>query len=450
MKIGIARLNWLTKANSRLDSSFHLSEGRIYRKSLEASPLGNIELGEIVDRIFYGGRAKRIYVKDDNVGIPFMGSADMLKSDFNSFKFVSRKHTKNLEESMLKEGWTLISRSGTIGNTAFVNSDFDGKAASEHIIRIVPKKNIYEGYLYAFLSSKYGYSLMTQGSFGAVIQHIEPDYLSGIPIPVFTEIKQKKIHCLIKEAAVFRSESNKFLKEAVDFFEEKYRVEDISNIFSKNINDIGFSWAAYNNNLECDKVVSKLDKSISIRDVATQCFSPPLFKHIYLDNDNGHPFLTGAELTKFTKKYYRWLSPRGVKNIEDYKVKKGTLLLYKSGTADGGILGNAFIADDILHNACLSDHVIRIFTDDIKMSYWLFAFLKSSAGVRLLRKTATGSMIPFITPERLLDINFPKPDEKFDWIADMIEKYLAKSVQSQLNEIEAINIIENEIESWQA
>ena len=188
---------------------------------------------------------------------------------------------------------------------------------------------------------------------------------------------------------------------------------------------------------------------MKIGDVATKCFAPPLFKHIYLDKDNGHPFLTGAELTKFNKKFYRWLSPKGVRDINDYKVKKGTLLLYKSGTTDGGILGNVFIADDILDGVCLSDHVIRIFTGDINMSYWMFAFFKSDAGVKLLQKTATGSMIPFITPERLLELKFPKPDENFEFVTNRIETYLEKSVQSQRNENLAIDLIEKEIDQWQ-
>jgi type I restriction enzyme S subunit len=108
-----------------------------------------------------------------------------------------------------------------------------------------------------------------------------------------------------------------------------------------------------------------------------------------------------------------------------------------------------FIADDILDGACLSDHVIRIFTEDIKMSYWMFAFFKSRAGVKLLQKTATGSMIPFITPDRLQELKFPKPDDNFAFVTNNIEKYLEKTVQSQLSENQAIDLIEKEIDQWQ-
>ena len=449
MKVGKANYKWFSEGGVRLDSSYHLSEGRVYRKTLEKSPLGNKTIGTVSSDIFYGGRAKRVYVDSEKVGIPFMGSADMLRSDFSSLKYISKKLTKNLGAFLLEKGWTLISRSGTIGNTTYVTEDFDGKAASEHIIRVIPNEEIQSGYLYSFLSSRYGYSLMTQGTFGAVIQHIEPDYLSELPIPILPESKQQEIHNLIVEASNLRVEANKLLREATNYFEEEYKVEGFTKVFSKKVTDLGFSWASYNNNLECDKIENSYGEQMTIGDVATKCFAPPLFKHIYLSKDNGHPFLTGAELTKFIKKYYRWLSPRGVKNINDYKVEKGTLLLYKSGTTDGGILGNVFIADDILHGACLSDHVIRITTDDLRISYWLYAFLKSSSGVKLIQKMATGSMIPFITPDRLLQVKVPKPNDKLDWIFEKIEGYIEKSSESHRKELKAIDLVEKEIESWQ-
>ena len=218
MKILKGKHSWLTDGDVRIDASFHLSEGRVTRKLLENSPLGYDKLKDITLDIFYGGRNKRTYVENDTVGIPFMGSSDMLKPDFNSLKFISKKLTKNLNGYLLKEGWVLISRSGTVGNTAYVNKDFENKAASEHIIRVVPKGNYKSGYLYSFLSSKFGYSLMTQGMFGAVIQHIEPDYLSSLPIPIMPKAIQQQSHNLIIEAATLRVEANKLFKEADSIF----------------------------------------------------------------------------------------------------------------------------------------------------------------------------------------------------------------------------------------
>ena len=158
--------------------------------------------------------------------------------------------------------------------------------------------------------------------------------------------------------------------------------------------------------------------------------------------------MTGSELTQFNLRYYRWLSPRGVKDINDYVVKRGTLLLYKSGTTDGGILGNVFIADKKLDGCCLSDHVIRVVFNEERQAYWAFAFLRSKGGVRMLQRLATGTMIPFITPDRLSHILIPNPDDNYERITTLIEEYIDLNSRSKECEDRAINMVETEIERW--
>lgn len=450
MKTLKVKRNWFKESGQRLDASYHLSDGPITKLILKNSPYHLTTLLKETEAIFKGNIFKRVYVDNPNTGHPFMTASDMMKSDLNSGKFVSKKYT-NVANLMVDENWILTSRSGTLGNTIYTNKGFKKFLVTDDLIRIVPNNNkIKGGFLYAYLTSKYGNGLLVQSSYGGVVKHIEPHHIEELPIPVFPEIKQREIDSLITEASQLRFESDKILSEAIDYFDSNFNEEKFKKTFKKRINSLRFSFAAYNNNPEAEDIEKLIKRNGNkLSELASDCFSPPMFKHIYLKNDNGHPFLTGSELTKYRKEFYRWLSPRGVKDINDYKVKKGTLLLYKSGTTEGGILGNVFIADDILNNVCLSDHVIRITFDDIKTSYWAFAFLKSSAGVKLLQKTATGSMIPFITPPRLLDLYIPKPSDKFDWVSEKVTSYMKKSVESQMKEKKAIELVEKEIEQWQ-
>lgn len=451
MKSGSAKYEIIKGFDYRFDASYHLSDGIISKKRIINNPYSFELLGRLTDNIFYGGRARRIYVNDREKGVPFVGISHMLVTDFSSVKYISKKHTPNLTDYFVKKGWTLISRSGTIGNTAFVNEDFNGVAASEHIIRLVPNEKIYPGYLYAFMSSKYGYAILTQGSFGAVIQHIEPDFLYDLPIPLFPETQQKEIHNLIVEASELRVKANASLKHATNFFEKKFPISNsYQNIFSKNIKDLGFSWGCKNNDIEIEKVQNVIIKegSTELREFAEEIFAPPLFKHIYLNKDNGHPFFTGADLIKNYRKKERFLSKRGVRNILDYKVSKGTVLVYKSGPRDG-MLGTVIYTDKTLDGSCLSDHVIRIVIKDKKTANWVYAFLKSKIGLRILQNKATGTAILFITPERLSSIPIPKPDNNLDTIDNWVEEYQINFEEAHDKEFRAIQLIEKEIESWQ-
>lgn len=118
---------------TRFDGNYHLSEGVLVRKAIAASPYPLTRAGNAAHRIFIGNRVKRVYVKSDEAGIPFMSSSDILYADVEKVKRVSKKYTESLEEMKLEAGWILISRSGTIGNCAFTNKQHPQKGVSIRI-----------------------------------------------------------------------------------------------------------------------------------------------------------------------------------------------------------------------------------------------------------------------------------------------------------------------------
>ncbi len=450
MKTGAINYSIKAQAGLRFDASFHLSEGLVVKRQIASSPYDMLTIKDVSSEIFYGNRAKRVYVSNREHGIPFLSSSDILQADLENVKLASKKYTPCIEQMTLKKGWTLISRSGTIGNCAFANAKHAQKLASEDVIRLVPNNILRGGLVYAYLASNHGHSLLTQGTFGAVIQHIEPNFIASLPIPKFPDDFQEEVDDLIQESARLREEAADALEEAVNYFNGKFSInEKTQKTFSLELKELKLGFAAYNNNLEVDEFIGKYSiDAYELKNKTSKIFAPPLFKHIYLSKDNGYPFMTGSELTQFNLRYYRWLSPRGVKDINDYVVKRGTLLLYKSGTTDGGILGNVFIADKKLDGCCLSDHVIRVVFNEERQAYWAFAFLRSKGGVRMLQRLATGTMIPFITPDRLSHILIPNPDDNYERITTLIEEYIDLNSRSKECEDRAINMVETEIERW--
>ena len=450
MKTGAINYSIKAQVGLRFDASFHLSEGLVVKRQIASSPYDMLTIKDVSSEIFYGNRAKRVYVSNREHGIPFLSSSDILQADLENVKLASKKYTPCIEQMTLKKGWTLISRSGTIGNCAFANAKHAQKLASEDVIRLVPNNILRGGLVYAYLASNHGHSLLTQGTFGAVIQHIEPNFIASLPIPKFPDDFQEEVDDLIQESARLREEAADALEEAVNYFNGKFSInEKTQKTFSLELKELKLGFAEYNNNLEVDEFIGKYSiDAYELKNKTSKIFAPPLFKHIYLSKDNGYPFMTGSELTQFNLRYYRWLSPRGVKDINDYVVKRGTLLLYKSGTTDGGILGNVFIADKKLDGCCLSDHVIRVVFNEERQAYWAFAFLRSKGGVRMLQRLATGTMIPFITPDRLSHILIPNPDDNYERITTLIEEYIDLNSRSKECEDRAINMVETEIERW--
>lgn len=114
------------------------------------------------------------------------------------------------------------------------------------VIRLVPNNILRQGYIYAYLASKPGYSLLTQGTFGAVIQHIEPAFVASLPIPVLPEAFQQEVDNLIQESARLREEATDALDKAHALLHSAFNNKD-ANLKSVSIRKI---YAAHNKDLK--------------------------------------------------------------------------------------------------------------------------------------------------------------------------------------------------------
>lgn len=338
MKTARVNIHAVRSINFRTDARYHLSEGQNVQRCIAASPYPLTTIKEVSEDIFIGNRAKRVYVKDSNHGIPFLSSSDILKADLDNVKFASKKYTPEIERMSLKKGWTLISRSGTIGNCAFANAKHAQKLASEDVIRLVPNNILRGGLVYAYLASKYGHSLLTQGTFGAVIQHIEPAFVGSIAIPLFPDSFQQEVDNLVQEAARLREEASDALEYAISFFNTLFPVPFKDNCLGKvSSKEI---MTSKNKRFEASFHISEgkdIDKYIkehyewkSLGEVCSNISRPDIFKRYYVKN--GITFLGGADIFLATPNSEKRLSKTKTENISQLAIKEGTILLPRSGT----------------------------------------------------------------------------------------------------------------------
>jgi len=204
VKTSIIRNTWLSKGGYRLDCSPYLGGGLETEIILEELSVRKDPLAEVTKEIFNGPQFVRNYVKDQELGVPFMTGSSMLLADLSDLPLLSKRDalSDKLAHLQLKPGITLISCSGSIGKMAYSRPGMEGIWASQDVLKVVPdEKRIYPGYLYGFLSSKFGVPLITSGTYGAIIQHLEPEHICGLPVPRFGEHHELEVHELVEEAA---------------------------------------------------------------------------------------------------------------------------------------------------------------------------------------------------------------------------------------------------------
>ncbi|HFX2462309.1 TPA: hypothetical protein ACIA70_000617 [Salmonella enterica subsp. enterica serovar Java] len=94
----------------------------------------------------------------------------------------------------------LVTRSGTIGKVALVPEHWLGRAASEHLLRVIPSGRHRAGYLYAWLSSEWALPLIRRHTYGAVIFEIDQHHLADVEVPLLEEPLMSEINHLVLEA----------------------------------------------------------------------------------------------------------------------------------------------------------------------------------------------------------------------------------------------------------
>lgn len=449
MRTGAVKLHDVLQVNYRADASYHLSEGRTVKRYIAHSPYPLTTIGEVSKRIFYGNRARRVYVSDKEHGIPFLSSSDILQADLDHVKLASKKYTPDVEDMVLQKGWILISRSGTVGNCAFASRLHAQKLASEHVIRLVPDYILRPGLIYAYLASKYGHSLLTQGVFGAVIQHIEPAFIASLPIPKFPESFQTEVDNLIQESARLREEANDKLEEAHKKILSIIPHENIQPSNSISIKKIEsshnkrFDATYYNskNRALYDYITTK--KSFTtLGNLAEDIFRPGIFKREYVNN--GVTFLGGADILRAVPSSDKKLSFRQVKKMPELIAKKGWILV-----TCGGTIGNTVYVDSQLEKCAISQHVMRIVPKESTLSGYLYAVLSSELGNKLINMFAFGSVIPQVEPHHLKHVPIPLfSKEEMASIDNQVKIYVSDIEMAKEKETKAIKMVEDEIEKW--
>ena len=206
---------WLENNGRRLDCGPYLSGAIEARELLRKLPVTKEPLQRLTSGIYHAGRESRLWVETSEHGIPFMGSTDILASDLSSLPLISKKQVQANPNFTIRKGWTLITRSGTIGRMAYARSDMDGIACSEHVMRVVPDDSqVKPGFIYAYLSSRFGVPIVVSGTYGSIIQSIEPHHIADLPVPRLGNVEDHA-HGLVQRAADLRTESSSLIQKVL-------------------------------------------------------------------------------------------------------------------------------------------------------------------------------------------------------------------------------------------
>ena len=471
MKVDTVQSIEFSEGIERLDASFYVNDGRAAKKRMKFCPYEVVTIKEVSKEVFIGGRFKRTLVEKPEYGIPLWGISDILKSSPDDGKLISKKNTENLEDLIVKPGWTLIARSGSgvIGTAAYANKNYEARVISEHVMRVIPDpKNVKPGLLFAYLCSRHGYNLISLGIYGTAIPAVEPSYVETIPIPRFPEAFQSKIHGLVSEAARLRVEGNGLLQEAreqlleaanlpplrqdeYEYFGSHAAGRELSVFTVKDLDPV--SIAAFNYSARIAKIIQRVkdrNRTVSLYDSLSpsKIFSTGSFKRLECPHENGIRLVNQSDIFDYKIKGKN-LYKRFVKNQD--LVEYGEVLIAGVGTlGENETFCRVIFAGEDLTGRLVSGEFSRMKTCQEIPSGYLYAWLSTDYGFRMIRSTQAGTKLCRPILKLLYEIPVPVLSEKVMFeIDEKVREAHTKRYEGLTKETKAITILENEISSWQ-
>lgn len=210
----------INKLNYRLDGSYHIPVVDQIKTHLKNYADELITLGDkkISKKIILAGVFKRTYV-DEEYGYPFLGGKELGQLIPKTEKFLSKAVHKDRYEKELKveKNTILVTDRGTIGNVVMVPEHWNGYAVSQNVLKLIPATQDIAGYIYIFLNTDIGNTLIKRQTYGSVVDMIDNNSLSSVEIPLLkNKNEQKKINDLALKANDLRYNAYLLEKEALN------------------------------------------------------------------------------------------------------------------------------------------------------------------------------------------------------------------------------------------
>ncbi|MCO3988733.1 hypothetical protein FA106_18300 [Pseudomonas aeruginosa] len=448
---------WIIEEEHRLDCGPFVKGSVEARKTIEALPCLKNRLVDVtkdgINGIYHVGQDKIVWVEDEELGLPFVRSSDILKADLSSQPLISRRQVAANHLFQCPEGTTLITRSGTIGRMAYMRSDMVDTAISQDVLKVVPdERKIRSGYLYAFLNSKYGLPIVTGGTFGSIIVHIEAENISSLPVPRLGEVEERA-HELVRQAAQLRVQASKLISEQIGELEEEIAGGPIKwdhknpQAFSVGTQTVN----RFFNRLDAFHYIGFVGEALQKAKVPlveivhhADALYPPFMKRIWVE-EGGVEFLGGAEMLMLDQRSDSHIAS-STKDLDQFVVKEGYVLFQCDGQRYG-IFGRPVLANRNIIGKAVTQHMMRIIPHDKRDAGYIFTYLATGFGRRLLMRFSAGTSIPSLNEDGARKILIYWPDEeRRRTVSQIAEQAWENRAQATELEDQARSLVERTIE----
>lgn len=456
-------LQEVVETSYRLEAGVYSVEGRQARQDVAQCKWDVAYLcGEnAVATAYHRPRFKRIYVEKST--FPIYQPAQINELYPKPSAYISHSTQTDIDALRVKKGQVLLTCSGTIGNCTYVRNTLDNLIFSHDVIRIEPKE--YSGFVYAFLKSTTGFSIINTNNYGAVVKHLEPKHLNTIPIPNPSPVLKQEIHDLVEESFKLRDESNELLDAAQVLLKEVLELPSIE-VLHEQAKQFDETAGVLNYSVPSSKIHGRLEGSyyIPIVDVIEQHIArtagevvrvgdsrisqsvilPGRFKRVYVKEGNGAVFFGGKQLYELDPSNKKYLSLRqhGDRIRDELTLRENMTLITCSGT-----IAKVTITPQHWDGWTANQHIIRVVPKNNEIAGYLYAWLSSEYAYSLITRYTYGAVVDEINDAQVSGIAVPllRNENVQREINDTVLEANRKRTEAYNLEHEALRVLDEKV-----
>ena len=405
--------------SGRLEASIYGIEGKRARAIVANSPWPKRELTgkKGIAEVSYPSRFKRIFL--DHSNLPIFQPSQITDQKPQPNLYISELTPTDIEGLRVKRNQILLTRSGTIGTCALVSKSYENQIFSDDLLRITCYEETDAGYLYAFLKSKVGHTLVVTNNYGAVVQHIEPQQLESLEVPYPSYDVRSKINELIIASYQKRDEANELINNAekrlklnlllpdLQEFESKDGTVDINSV---SVNDLEGRLEAHYHQKKIERIITHLKKNskqlVRVGDeiISSEIILPGRFKRTYVNEGQGIVFFGGKQVYELDPSDKKYLSLK----LHDSRIKhqltleQNSIMITRSGT-----IGRVQITPKHWSGWTANEHIIRIIPSNSEIAGYLYVWLQSDYGEVLIKRFKYGAVVDELDTNQMGAVEIP-------------------------------------------
>lgn len=440
------------KHNNRFEGKHYLNNSSYLSLQLEKNEKQCCALSSLAE-VFNPPVFKRQFCKNTPRAVPYFQSSDVQSASERSAVYIYKGQAQSLN-LLVKENDILVTGFGTIGNTRLVSKFQDGVCYANNVCRI--RTTEHTGFIYAFISGKYGKAQLNTNASGSVVRYIESPGIKKILVPIFSDSFQQDVDNLVQEAARLREEATCALEKAkqtlksfinADFVKNNYKTSIVKsrNIFSSLQHRLDPPALMNDGVVAMDKISSRMSTKI-IADINAKVSRPGIFKRIYVEN--GIPYIKGSEI--FLNNPFRrceHLSRTRTPFVDEMTLYEGQILI----TCAGSVGNIKMITKEYEDKKAIgSQDIIRLISnDELFTKEYLFIYLQMPFVNDYIQSMKYGSVIERIEPFHVESIPVVTPTKELsEEISAIVRQYMDCTYRAFNAEEKAIQMVEQEIEKW--